>query len=225
MANNGTATLYDLAELSYAVYTAGGNVPADLGAWGILKQSDPNSDNYYGVAYQNRTTGEIVIANRGTEPASLKDLWSDAQLAAKQVMPAQTDAVNFAKEVAKKYTDATIVETGHSLGGNEAQAADAALENLNLQKNSGQSNLLRSPNFARVGAIACHWLKNRVNSGFAGSGRAGQPGNSSGIGSNFLRPGALSEAMGNHDRVITRSHAKTRSIRFCRVASAHHPAR
>ena len=124
------ATLLELAQMSSASYE-----PAALGSWLKLENdvwlvidvSIVAEDHYYGVAYRNTRTGEIVIANRGTDPTSLKDLWSDFQLAAYQGFDAQDDAMAFAVQVAEKNPGTTIIETGHSLGGNEAAAAYAEL--------------------------------------------------------------------------------------------------
>ena len=46
-----------------------------------------NPDGYYGVAYINTTTHEVVIANRGTIWTSLANLINDAELAAHEVTP------------------------------------------------------------------------------------------------------------------------------------------
>jgi len=81
-----------------------------------------SQDNYQGVAHRNSATGEIVIANRGTQPTHFKDLWNDAKLATHVEPRSAIDAINFARTVAANYPSATITETGHSLGGYEAGA-------------------------------------------------------------------------------------------------------
>ncbi|RCN55738.1 alpha/beta hydrolase family protein [Acidiferrobacter thiooxydans] len=93
------ATILELAELSSAVY---GDTPVPTG-WTVMPgpygTSGSNPDGYYGVAYINTTTHEIVIANRGTVPASLANLINDAELAAHEVTPDELSAIAFAERV------------------------------------------------------------------------------------------------------------------------------
>ncbi|MHB1530044.1 MAG: lipase family protein [Acidiferrobacteraceae bacterium] len=125
------ATILELAELSSAVY---GDAPVPSG-WKQIQVSGPASDGYLGVAYVNTTstTHEIVIANRGTRRTSLADLLNDAGLLAHQVTPDETSAITFANQIVNliqpggPYAGYHLIETGHSLGGAEAQAATAAL--------------------------------------------------------------------------------------------------
>ncbi len=129
------ATILTLAELSSAVY---GDTPVPAG-WTIVPgtsgTSKPNSDGYFGVAYVNTTTHEIVIANRGTvvpsslsaamnlqtDEASFANLLNDAELAAHMVTPDELDAISFAKTIAglvapgQPYAGYSLIETGHSL--------------------------------------------------------------------------------------------------------------
>jgi uncharacterized Zn-binding protein involved in type VI secretion len=100
--------------------------------WSYLRQSDPNSDGYFGVAYKDNDTGEIVVANRGSRlsAAGLKEDWagSDAQIAAQGALgiPASfQQANNFANEIISENPGAPISFTGHSLGGAEAQVQAA----------------------------------------------------------------------------------------------------
>lgn len=60
------ATLFELAKMSDAVYVDKGPVPSDLAmaGWVKLEDSVVDRDHYYGAAYKNTKTGEIVIANR-----------------------------------------------------------------------------------------------------------------------------------------------------------------
>lgn len=145
------ATILELAELAYRVY---GDAPTSTSSawnsdwsalmsnWKPLLTSKSNPDGYYGVAYINTTTQEIVIANRGTviDGANYQDatttvanLLNDAELIAHEITPDEKSAITFAKEVAKyvlpgaQYAGYSLIETGHSLGGSEAQAATAAL--------------------------------------------------------------------------------------------------
>ena len=89
------------------------------------------ASGYYGAAYKD-DAGEIVIANRGTNLSTfsdftnLKNVWSDIQLTFGFKTDVQYDAVKFAQQIEEKY-GGPIIETGHSLGGNEAQAATVEL--------------------------------------------------------------------------------------------------
>ena len=148
-------TILELAELSAAAY--GG--PAPVG-WEILLPSPNTSSGYYGIAYERVDsngnpvlnpdgTTDIVIANRGTRPTSLADLLTDLKLVAGVKTPAQIDAANFAQQVValaqKKFLNPTFIETGHSLGGNEAQAAVVALVKSGLSPNSISAVTFNAP--------------------------------------------------------------------------------
>ena len=119
----------DLAMLDNFVYGATGNPNATPAGWTVFDKSLPNNDGYLGIAYQNIATGEIVIANRGTDPDHglglfAKNLASDLAVAFYRVPKVDTDALNFAEQVfGLDKNNCNIVETGHSLGGNEAQYA------------------------------------------------------------------------------------------------------
>ena len=126
------ATLLELAELSSAAYgTASAIAWLKANGWVPLPGADGAtsnpSHNYFGVAYQNVNTQEIVISNRGTQPSSFKDLYSDVLLATGTVPPAVSDAIAFATQVAKDFPGVPLTVTGHSLGGYEAAAVEANL--------------------------------------------------------------------------------------------------
>jgi Ca2+-binding RTX toxin-like protein len=134
------ATILTLAELCNAVY---GDSSLPSNNWKILQVSPSNPDGYYGVAYVNTTTHEIVIANRGTvidvanyqgATTTAANLLNDAEIVAHEITPDEQDAIAFAKAVVAQYLKPgslyagyKLIETGHSLGGSEAQAATAAL--------------------------------------------------------------------------------------------------
>ena len=138
------ATIFDLAQMSDNVYNGtssatqnvalNGPLLKGLTNWTVLDNLNTTppglswSHGYFGVAYRNTVTGEIVIANRGTD--NLKNLASDVGLIFHDPIAVQTDAANFAQAIASQvqgtgYT--SLIETGHSLGGTEARAAIAAL--------------------------------------------------------------------------------------------------
>lgn len=123
------ATLLDIATFARAAY---GDDPLPKGPWTALVPMAFNFDHYYGQAYINDETKEVIITHRGT--SSLQDLLvSDMQLTLHALEPAELDAIAYASEIADWVNDNrsagyTIINTGHSLGGNLAQAADVALE-------------------------------------------------------------------------------------------------
>jgi uncharacterized Zn-binding protein involved in type VI secretion len=54
----------EAAIFSQAVYTGpGAEIP---GGWDVVGESPTNNNGYYGIAYANRESGEVVIANRGS---------------------------------------------------------------------------------------------------------------------------------------------------------------
>jgi Ca2+-binding RTX toxin-like protein len=117
------ATILDLALLSAATY-GDNTVPT---VWNLIGTSEANDCGYLGQAYQNIETKEIVIANRGTRPDQLPDLLNDLKLSLLVATAAQDAAVEFALQIQSTHKGVPIVETGHSLGGNEAQAATVKL--------------------------------------------------------------------------------------------------
>ncbi len=79
-----------MSSASYEPAATGSWLKLENDYWAIINQFSNLDTHYYGVAYRNTRTGEIVIANRGTVPTSLKDLWSDIQLAAYQGLMRKT---------------------------------------------------------------------------------------------------------------------------------------
>ncbi len=145
------ATLLELAELSAATY--GGPLPSGWKVLPIYPSRDQIADSYLGVAYEKVDangnpvlnpdgTIDIVIANRGTDLKNFSNLTnmmnvlSDIELAAGQKTAVQGDAAAFAASVVAYAQNnglkANFIETGHSLGGNEAQAAVVALTNAGI---------------------------------------------------------------------------------------------
>jgi len=138
------ATISELAQMSSNVYdgTSLDVLLKNLTNWKVIENSnslDPSFANqgYFGVAYQNTVTGEVVIANRGTDvgngvATAFRNLLSDGALALNKSLNVQGDAAAFAKQVVDNLNAAhtpftSLIETGHSLGGTEAQAAVARL--------------------------------------------------------------------------------------------------
>src|ERR1039457_4381052 len=86
------ATILELAEFSDLVYgdkTAAADKSAlGIGViWTLLTTSSDPTTGYYGAAYINNITGEIVIANRGTNPLKPADILTDIKLATSQNSP------------------------------------------------------------------------------------------------------------------------------------------
>ena len=108
----------ELAQLSSAAYQDAGTPVG----WARLDIPPPqNTVGYYGVAFQNNATGEIVIANRGTEPTSSLDRTADLQMAARKLPDQYQYARKFYSDVLSASNGVSITITGHSLGGSLAQ--------------------------------------------------------------------------------------------------------
>lgn len=162
------ATIAELIQMSSNAYdgtssalqntTRGGPLLTGLSIdWLVIDNSNNNNNKfwtqgYFGVAYRNKVTGEIVIANRGTQlgagaSTALRNLISDAALGISAATPVQTDAALFARQVISSqagtnYT--SVIETGHSLGGSEAQAATVDLvDNVGLPSSQVSAVLRR----------------------------------------------------------------------------------
>lgn len=133
------ASVQDYAALSQAVYDGPGSAKTPLPAgWVKIAESKTQSGNagstngYFGAAYKNESTGEIVIANRGSRLSKegFKQDWfgSDMSIVAQDpanLPPAFADAEEFAMDVISQNLDSKVSFTGHSLGGAEAQVQAA----------------------------------------------------------------------------------------------------
>ena len=104
--------------------------------WRYVATSPPNDDGYFGVAFANDKTKEVVIANRGSRPSldGLGPDWvtSDGAIVKQSTsdVPASfSSATDFASNVQNDPALAgyTASYTGHSLGGGEAQVQAAVL--------------------------------------------------------------------------------------------------
>ena len=184
------ATIFDLAQMSDNVYNGtssatqnvalNGPLLKGLTNWTVFDNSNSNpkakfwNDGYFGVAYRNTVTGEIVIANRGTSPTPFSDpvtffknLASDAALGLGKRLNVQDDAAAFAQQVVKKLQGTpftSLIETGHSLGGTEAQAAVAFLIDNGVVPRSQVSGVLfNSPGIGGFHANSAANLYNVVD--------------------------------------------------------------
>lgn len=105
-----------LALLSKEAYNVGAQ--RSMGDWRVLKGlTDDNS-----TVYKNETTGEVVIAYRGTDPTRKGDLAADALIATGLQGTSQRfkEAEKKYKLVKTSFPNAKVTVTGHSLGGAQA---------------------------------------------------------------------------------------------------------
>lgn len=132
------ATPAEYLALSQSAYIGPGSSDSPAG-WSRIAESAVSPGNqgtgngYFGAAFRNQQTGEIVIANRGSRATleGLRQDWggSDVQIAAQGelgVPAAFDDAASFAETVRDAHPNTLITYTGHSLGGAEAQVQAAA---------------------------------------------------------------------------------------------------
>jgi|GEM_PF-3925246 len=133
-------TLLDLAHFSNAVYYGPEDnyeLPEGWKEYG--PRSDPEWDKslaFCAQAYRNDKNGEVAIAFRGTVPTRPSNLISDALLTARVTHRGEEYAVVYAVQVIQKLMQeygvdglSAITITGHSLGGNLAQAVSACFQN------------------------------------------------------------------------------------------------
>jgi len=139
---------YDYAIFSKFVY--GESTISLPDGWEIYNTSPIESDSgYAGQAYINRSTGEVVIAHRGTEPTTTGDLIADLQLALDAIPTQYTnDLTNFVSQVKAQMTieglnTNGISYTGHSLGGVLAQLS--VIEEFKNGNTSAQAVVFDSP--------------------------------------------------------------------------------
>ena len=116
------ATNTQLAQMSSAVYQPAGAPDG----WTRLSISSPQNDvGYYASAFRNDSTGEIVIANRGTEPfhsaAGSIDWQANMAMAANKLPSQYQFAKDFVRQLELANVGVPVTITGHSLGGSLAQ--------------------------------------------------------------------------------------------------------
>ena len=108
------ARLSELAYLPPKKQTAGAK---ELG-WDV----DPDLSDRNRTVFVNPATKKAVLAFRGTDPKNVRDLASDALIAAglQGISPRFRTSEKVAKAAMAKYGAANVVATGHSLGGSQA---------------------------------------------------------------------------------------------------------
>jgi Ca2+-binding RTX toxin-like protein len=129
------ASLLELAQLSSAAYNPGGAAHGDTPippGWSVFDVSlNESLGGYFGVAYQNNVSREIVVAHRGTGTADIDD-WKNNVLAFLGKVNTQFQAgLAFTDQVlglaeARGFSGVAIVQTGHSLGGGLANLVAVA---------------------------------------------------------------------------------------------------
>lgn len=111
-----------IAEDSYRTPTDDKNVTLGNATYEVVLRQD-TATGYQGVLYLDRSTEQLIIANRGTEPVGdrLRDLVTDAGMATRRVNNQARDALAFAQAALEKADELgvpreNISSTGHSLG-------------------------------------------------------------------------------------------------------------
>jgi hypothetical protein len=145
----------DYAALSSLVYESSPHeqilVPTAVAGvnevWVLLDTTSDNVTGYFGTAYFNSRTKEVILVNRGTELTDVRDLRSDAQMLLDQVPDQFASAESFYGAVGdllssrEDLAGATMSITGHSLGGSLTQLLIATHANdvINGSGVSGQT--------------------------------------------------------------------------------------
>ncbi|WP_071458619.1 alpha/beta hydrolase family protein [Bacillus massilinigeriensis] len=99
--------------------------------WNLVDVKNDKDTGLHAVAYKHENN--IIIAYRGTQPDSWKDLKSDLTLIVNDIewlTPKKnqfTESVKFAKKIQKDHPNMYISTTGHSLGSADSQYASAVL--------------------------------------------------------------------------------------------------
>ena len=148
------ATLAQLAQLCEVVKTDFNNRRAETGSklglpsgWERYDFSRDPAVSYFAEAFKNQA-GEIVIATMGPTPLNPGVLTTWNQIANKKPTQDEADAQQFARKIARTNRGATIIETGYSRGGADAQAAVAALADTNTFNNVVSGVTFQAPGIA-----------------------------------------------------------------------------
>ncbi|WP_266169524.1 lipase family protein [Dyella subtropica] len=115
-----------LSERIYHPLVAGSTIESDTRRYAVLYVSPPSATNYRGAVVRDIDTGQLIVANKGTDPSNIHDVNADLGMV---MMGAPTqwpeaaatmrEALALAKERNVPLSD--ISATGHSLGGALAQ--------------------------------------------------------------------------------------------------------
>ena len=140
---------YQLAQMSTEVY----KIPAGaVAGWTVVdaepKNGQDKANGFAAAAYRNNTTGDVVIAYRGT--SEKRDAGADLAIGSPlAAWDSQfKDTLDFAKRVKDAHPHAAISVTGHSLGGGLAQVASQAYGFHGITFDpAGAENIVRSSQF------------------------------------------------------------------------------
>jgi ankyrin repeat protein len=119
--------------------------------WKLLTTASNTKNGYFGAAYWHPDNQHVVIAHKGTNISSIKDIWTDVQGVINNNFVSQMNsAVTFAwktvevlhKVTRKNHVHFQLFFTGHSLGGWLAQITTFTTEYLKKVNN----NFLKSDN-------------------------------------------------------------------------------
>jgi hypothetical protein len=118
----------ECALLSNAVYGNGGPLPP---GWNVVR-SFGGSSGFAATLYNQPTTGQYVLAFKGTDPMSIADIQADVGQIANGALGDNSGEYTAAVTIAKQVNDlsenlrtanSTLTLTGHSLGGGLASYA------------------------------------------------------------------------------------------------------
>ena len=135
MSSTNQPSLHDYYAISNAAY---GGTPAQTIPTGytLLSSESDNSTGFSAQAYLNSSTGNIVIAFRGTvpgnpfsEPTSGDLIANDQALSGQYTGGQWGEAVAYVNQIATENPNFNIYLTGHSLGGLLAQWVDSQTAN------------------------------------------------------------------------------------------------
>ena len=180
-----TPSKSDYLNVSAAVYTnASSSPPSAPPGFTLVASTSSTNSGMQAAAFKNTSTGQIIISYEGTNlhnclsASSVDRAFCGAQLTTNKAIgtgqtniPANTDALNFAQQVAQNNPGSQIFVTGHSLGGEEAQYVMARAADVSINISGGVA--------------------------FGAPGVPGLTANSSSFGSNFTNYVDYGDAVGN----------------------------
>jgi hypothetical protein len=124
-----TKNYAELAEDSYKDRPKGAMLTLGDNKYKILEHVNDPKTGYAGTIYQDVSSRQIIVAHRGTEPSTVKDLFTDLQMVTHGVnnqLPAAMELMKLAGRHANVEEQKTgkrpeVSTTGHSLGGTLAE--------------------------------------------------------------------------------------------------------
>ena len=107
-------------DMTYNIYHP--DNPVNLSGWKIVEYKNSKS-GFEGLIYKK--DNHIILVYKGTDITSRNDLNNDLQMFLKQKPSQEAEAIELAFYAIKKYKNAVIETTGHSLGASLAQLVSA----------------------------------------------------------------------------------------------------